>query len=47
MVEKALFTGKWHTSTWKGIKVEWKDLENMIEQEISAEIYDLYRNLSK
>jgi len=42
MVEKALFTGKWYTSTWKGIKVEWKDLENKIEQEISAEIYDLY-----
>ena len=26
--------GKWHTSGWNGIKVEWKELENKIEQEI-------------
>jgi hypothetical protein len=42
IVEQALFTGQWHTSSWKGIKVEWNELENNIEQEISAQIYDLY-----
>jgi len=42
MVEHALLIGKWHTSGWNGIKVEWKDFENKMEQEISAKIYDLY-----
>jgi hypothetical protein len=42
IAELELFTGKWHTTGWKGIKVEWKDLQNKLEQEISKEIYALY-----
>jgi hypothetical protein len=42
MVNESLFTGRWHTVGWKGIKVEWKDLEKKPEQQISDEIYDLF-----
>ena len=42
MVNVSLFTGRWHTVGWKGIKVEWKDLEKKPEQQISGEIYDLF-----
>ena len=42
MVKEPLFIGRWHTVGWKGIKVEWNDLEKKLEQQISGEIYDLF-----
>jgi hypothetical protein len=42
MVNESLFAGTWNTVGWKGIKVEWKDLEKKLEQQISGEIYDLF-----
>jgi hypothetical protein len=42
MVNEPLFIGRWHTVGWKGIKVEWKDLEKNLEQQIPGEIYDLF-----
>ena len=42
MVNESLFTGRWHTVGWKGIKVDWNDLEKKLEQQISGEIYDLF-----
>ena len=42
MVNESLFTGRWHIVGWKGIKVEWKDLEKKPEHQISGEIYDLF-----
>jgi len=42
MVNEELFIGRWHTTEWNGIKVEWKDLENKTEEIISMVIYDLY-----
>jgi hypothetical protein len=42
MVNEPLFIGRWHTVGWKGIKVEWKDLEKKPEQQISGDIYDLF-----
>jgi len=42
MVNESLFTGRWHIVGWKGIKVEWKDLERKPEHQISGEIYDLF-----
>ena len=42
MVNEELFIGRWHTTEWNGIKVEWKDLENKTEEIISRAIYDLY-----
>ena len=42
MVNESLLTGTWNTVGWKGIKVEWKDLEKKLEQQISGEIYDLF-----
>jgi hypothetical protein len=42
MVDQSLAIGKWHSTGWRGIKVEWKELEDTIEREISAAIYDLF-----
>jgi hypothetical protein len=42
MVDPSLGIGKWHTTGWNGIKVEWNELEDKIEQEISSTIYDLF-----
>lgn len=42
MINESLISGNWHTVAWKGIKVEWKDLENKTEKQISGEIYDLF-----
>jgi len=42
MINETLFTGRWHTGGWKGIKVEWKGFQNKLEQQISGEIYDLF-----
>ena len=42
MIGNILNIGIWHTGKWNGIKVEWKDLENKTEQEISMGIYDLF-----
>ena len=39
MVDQSLAIGKWHTTGWKGIKVEWIELADNIEQEISSRIY--------
>jgi hypothetical protein len=35
MINETLFTGRWHTGGWKGIKVEWKGFQNKLEQQIS------------
>ena len=42
MVDRSLAIGKQHTTGWNGIKVEWNELEDKIEQEISSTIYDLF-----
>jgi hypothetical protein len=42
MVDRSLAIGKRHTTGWNGIKVEWNELEDKIEQEISSTIYDLF-----
>lgn len=42
VTKEILPAGIWHTDSWKGIKVEWKELENKQEQEISTQIYDLF-----
>jgi hypothetical protein len=42
MINETLFTGRWHTVGCKEIKVEWKDFQNKLEQQISGEIYDLF-----
>jgi hypothetical protein len=51
IVNESLSTGRWHTVRWKGIKLEWKDLENKPEKQISDEIYGLFlvarRNFQK
>ena len=51
MINESLVSGIWHTVGWKGIKVEWKDLEIKPEKQISDEIYDLFviaqRNFQK
>ncbi len=51
MINESLVSGIWHTVGWQGIKVEWKDLENKTEKQISVEIYDLFliaqRNFQK
>ncbi len=42
MINESLVSGIWHTEGGKGIKVEWKDLENKLEKQISDEIYELF-----
>lgn len=42
LVNESLSTGKWHTVGWKGIKVEWTELEKNLEKEISGKIYGLF-----
>jgi hypothetical protein len=42
MVHQSLAIRKWHSTDWTGIKVEWKELEDKIEREISATISDLF-----
>lgn len=42
VTKEVLPVGIWHTDGWNGIKVEWKELENKLEQEISMQIFDLY-----
>jgi hypothetical protein len=42
MIGQTLSIGVWHTGKWNGIKVEWNDLENKTEQEISMDIFDLF-----
>ena len=42
IIRKPLPIGKWHTTGWNGIKVEWNEIENKREQDISSQIYDLY-----
>jgi hypothetical protein len=42
MVDQSLAIGKWDTIGWNGIKVEWNEVEDKIEQEISSTIYDLF-----
>ena len=46
MVDQSLAIGKWHTTGWKGIKVEWIELADNIEQEISSQ-YMLYFLVAK
>lgn len=42
MVRQSLPIGKWHTTGWNGVKVEWNELHTKKEQDISTEIYNLY-----
>jgi hypothetical protein len=42
MVDQPLAICKWDTIGWNGIKVEWNEVEDKIEQEISSTIYDLF-----
>ena len=42
MLKEQLFIGQWHTFGWSGIKVKWKELQNMIVREISDNIYELF-----
>jgi hypothetical protein len=42
VTKEVLPVGIWHTNSWNGIKVEWKELEEKQEQEISRQIYDLF-----
>lgn len=42
MTNESLVSGIWHTDGWKGVKVEWKDLENKTEKQISDQIYELF-----
>jgi hypothetical protein len=42
MDDQSFAIGKWLTTGWSGIKVEWKELEDKIEQEITSTIYDLF-----
>jgi hypothetical protein len=42
-INESVSPGIWHTDGWKGIKVEWKDLEYKPEKQISGEIYDLFQ----
>ena len=43
ITEQVLPVGIWHTTRWKGIKVEWKDLEKKQDLEISNQIHDLFQ----
>jgi hypothetical protein len=43
ITEQVLPVGIWHTTRWKGIKVEWKDLEKNQDIEISNQIHDLFQ----
>lgn len=43
ITEQVLPVGIWHTTRWKGIKVEWKDLEKNQDLEISNQIHDLFQ----
>lgn len=42
VTKEVLPVGIWHTDSWNGIKVEWRELEEKQEQEISRQIYDLF-----
>jgi len=42
MVDQSLDIGKWHTTGWKGIKVEWIELADNIKQEISKNICSIF-----
>ena len=42
VTKEVLPVGIWHTESWNGIKVEWKELEEKQEQEISRQIYDFF-----
>jgi Rieske 2Fe-2S protein len=42
VTKEVLPVGIWHTDGWNGIKLEWKELENKLEQEISMQIFDLF-----
>ena len=43
IIYQSLPIGKWHTQGWNGIKVEWNDLNIKKEQDISTDIFTLYR----
>lgn len=47
VTEKRLPIGIWHTENWKGIKVEWKDLEKLSEQKIEEKICELFEVAKK
>ena len=42
LTELVLPVGIWHTTRWKGIKVEWQDLEKKQDLEIASQIHDLF-----
>lgn len=42
VLKQQLPIGKWNTSQWNGIKVEWKDIEKLYVEEISNIINNLF-----
>jgi hypothetical protein len=42
IVHQPLPIGKWHTTGWNGVKVEWNELETKKEQDFSSEIYNIF-----
>jgi hypothetical protein len=42
LTELVLPVGIWHTTRWKGIKVEWQELEKKKDLEIASQIHDLF-----
>ena len=42
LTELVLPVGIWHTTRWKGIKVEWQDLEKKQDLGIASQIHDLF-----
>lgn len=42
IVGQPLPIGKWHTTGWNGVKVEWNELETKKEQDICSEIYNIF-----
>lgn len=47
VIENNLPIGTWHTSTWKGIKVEREDLGNYRQQEANDLLYQLFLIVKK
>jgi len=43
VVENNLPIGKWHTSSWKGIKVERKDLGSYPQNEVTDLLHQLFQ----
>ncbi len=42
IIEKPLPIGSWHTNGWKGIKVEWDELEQFTTKGAAEKITELF-----